>query len=651
MEEFMVEQYMKLLSPEEVLQNNISKLIDIFCLYYGEDLRSFIEEKFFHSLFIPYQTPDNLESLLNQIAKEKSQELFEYVVQDQSILSKDDLFRSYTFHNSSLFPIAVYKTFYEAYQMGEDMRYVSFLERGYQLFHRYFPSISYEAFYDMVCDGKLSMEVESRCSDFLKEKFLYYFDKSHCEKEYLKLYTQAEPLMKKVDSSVNIHNFEAKLQNHDFDILVNSVERFASALKNFQDFDKKLVGHRQYIEEAEEIQKDLSNKFMRKFCLQFRDMEPLSCQTKFQDFLAGKCNFSSLPSSIHQLFVSFPNSTSISVLTSFSKKSEALLKENANRIDIKYDRICYFKMFGFDFENNYDEYINHPEIQKIWPSPDFVERFIETREKYLHAYLKEYFRKLSKNQEIRKKIDALALLDKDDGFSEDLYKCGGGCCATNLINTTHGVDVFPLLFLEIKSSFQNLDHLLIHELNHLLETSLLSIQSDEYKMIGGWDYVGGKIGVNSDNEDSISDTRDYELLNEAINELISQEICSLMEKNNLFIFSSKDSFSYQYETSYDNLFFLVQDFFQEFKEEILRSRRNANIDIIFQAIGKENFEQLALLCTSFYKRFPGLKINSILFSLSNGIIDEDTQFFLECIDERNFILQSMREHYRTISFS
>lgn len=56
----MVEQYMKLLSAEEVLQNNISKLIDIFCLYYGEDSRSFIEEKFSNFLFIPYQTPDNL---------------------------------------------------------------------------------------------------------------------------------------------------------------------------------------------------------------------------------------------------------------------------------------------------------------------------------------------------------------------------------------------------------------------------------------------------------------------------------------------------------------------------------------------------------------------------------------------------------------
>ena len=649
----MVEQYMKLLSAEEVLQNNISKLIDIFCLYYGEDSRSFIEEKFSDFLFIPYQTPDNLNALLNQIDKEKSQELFLDVLQDQSILSKDDLFRSYTFRNASTFPIAVYQTFYEAYQMGEDMRYVSFLERGYQLFHRYFPSISYEAFYDMICDGKLSMEVESRCSDFLKEKFLYYFDKSHCEKEYLKLYTQAEPLMKKVDSSVNIHNFEEKLQNHDFDILVNSVERFASALKNFHDFDKELAQYRQYLEDAEEIQKDLSDKFMREFCAQFRDMVPSSCQAKFQDFIDGKCNFFSLPSSMHMVFVSFPHSTSISVLASFSKKSEALLKENANRTDIKYDRIRYFKMFGFDFGNNYEEYVNHPEIQKIWPSYDFVDQFIETREKYLHAYLKEYFCKLPKNQEIHKKIDALALLDKDDGFSERLYKRGGGCCATNLINTTHGIEAFSLLFLEIKSSFQNLDHPLIHELNHLLETSLLFIQNGEYKMISGWDYVGGKIGVNSDDEDfiSASNKRDYELLNEAINELISQEICFLMEKNDLFVFSSKNSFSYQRETSYDNLFFLVQDFFQEFKEEILKSRRNANIDIIFQAVGKENFEQLALLCTSFYKRFPGSKINSLLSSLSNGIMDEDTQFYLECIEKRDTILQSMREHYRTMSFS
>lgn len=124
-----------------------------------------------------------------------------------------------------------------------------------------------------------------------------------------------------------------------------------------------------------------------------------------------------------------------------------------------------------------------------------------------------------------------------------------------------------------------------------------------------------------------------------------------MEKNDLFVFSSKNSFSYQRETSYDNLFFLVQDFFQEIKEEILKSRRNANIDIIFQAVGKENFDQLALLCTSFYKRFPGSKINSLLSSLSNGIMDEDTQFYLECIEKRDTIFQNMREHYRTMSFS
>ena len=72
----MVEQYMKLLSAEEVLQNNISKLIDIFCLYYGEDSRSFIEEKFSNFLFIPYQTPDNLNALLIKLIKKNLRNFF-----------------------------------------------------------------------------------------------------------------------------------------------------------------------------------------------------------------------------------------------------------------------------------------------------------------------------------------------------------------------------------------------------------------------------------------------------------------------------------------------------------------------------------------------------------------------------------------------
>ena len=63
------------LNADRTLQENISKYIDVFVDFYGEDKRDEIERKFNNATFIGYLSPERQQVELTKLIKEKSKEL------------------------------------------------------------------------------------------------------------------------------------------------------------------------------------------------------------------------------------------------------------------------------------------------------------------------------------------------------------------------------------------------------------------------------------------------------------------------------------------------------------------------------------------------------------------------------------------------
>ena len=66
---FVIETYLNMLQPEETIKQKFSMIVEGFVSYYGEEERSFIEEKLKSVLLVPYQTPEDLDVLLIKIKK------------------------------------------------------------------------------------------------------------------------------------------------------------------------------------------------------------------------------------------------------------------------------------------------------------------------------------------------------------------------------------------------------------------------------------------------------------------------------------------------------------------------------------------------------------------------------------------------------
>lgn len=192
-----------------------------------------------------------------------------------------------------------------------------------------------------------------------------------------------------------------------------------------------------------------------------------------------------------------------------------------------------------------------------------------------------------------------------------------------------------------------LDSSLIHELNHVLELHLDSVGTNMYYGTCGWDIIDTEITYETNAEVSLDNNRDkryYELFNEIINELIAQEISEILSQMGIYVFNSKEEKKIKGGTSYERTMFIVKDFYHNYKELIIESRKNGDMTRLFETIGKENFEALNQLFHDFYEHFGNNMLFKLYKDLQHGVDNEDTRKYKEIATKRNEILQRMEEY-------
>ncbi len=115
-----------------------------------------------------------------------------------------------------------------------------------------------------------------------------------------------------------------------------------------------------------------------------------------------------------------------------------------------------------------------------------------------------------------------------------------------------------------------------------------------------------------------------------------------MHQENRYIFDNPNNSKIEFTTAYDFTKFIVNDFYNEFKDTIIKSRRNGNINIIFDEVGKENFEELNSLFDIYFKNFSGFKIYNLLDDLKSNKDTELTKVYYDLVNKKNKIMDKMR---------
>lgn len=193
--------------------------------------------------------------------------------------------------------------------------------------------------------------------------------------------------------------------------------------------------------------------------------------------------------------------------------------------------------------------------------------------------------------------------------------------------------------------------MLIHEGNHGLETTVID-NGETYLFISGWDMPIVRNSVNHkqkiEYDPEAKGYRPFELFNECINDFITNEIRENVKKRtkNIIFSSTEDSL-------YANAYFVVEEFYQLYKPEIIESRKNHNMAALYKKIGYENFEALAELMRIVSSKLYAAKFDykRAMKNLESGIANEETEFLVYVIQQRDQILANMKEYSQSSHMS
>jgi len=178
----------------------------------------------------------------------------------------------------------------------------------------------------------------------------------------------------------------------------------------------------------------------------------------------------------------------------------------------------------------------------------------------------------------------------------------------------------------METPLEYLDHTLIHELNHVYE--------GEYNMDTNY-YSFGWVSSND------SDFCVCRIFNEIINELISQEISEILNSLGIYIFNTKENTKIKGSSFYESTLFLVQEFYDLYKKEIIASRKNKNMEVLFDKVGRKNFEELNNLFQIFSEYFNVDNIGELQDDLVNNRNTEKTKIYNKLLDLKDKIMEKM----------
>jgi len=583
----MVDIFKRKLNSSFVLEESLPLFVEAFVRYYGEDEREEIVNKFNNMLTVSYRDPKDISSLLYEIDKEKTTQLIDSIFEkaqipeDKREFLKKTLFSDFSFVYDSLFPI---------------YNYVSYI------------------------NGE-------RVSSW---------DKSRVVKTISEIYPD-----------VTVDNLDEKIEKGEFSIVDRIVPFYKTALLEFKEFKSELNPYSEYVDKCKLLMEELDRKYMLKCVKEFKNIFPsIDFEEIEKMILSG--SYKNIPNPIIKNYIG--NRISFTpLIDAFSDESDELLLNGKDwqKNNIKLDRISFYKNLGLNLGDDFSLYEDDARALELTPSKEVVNLVLDTKKRMYTEEMNEYYTSIPEYLQNKEKMNACGLVDITDLCSPNDYVNHRTYISPRFVQKDEQYVLYPALCLYCGTNGGELDHNIVHELNHIYEINLLHLSGNNYRVIAGWDVIDGVV-IEDEKKEMMSlekdeQKRSYELFNEIINELIAQDICRIMIDMGSYVFTDKETNKTVGSTSYEHTLFLVNEFYNTYKSEILQSRKNGDMSILFSTVGKENFDALNSLFHEFYENFNGFGVYKLYSELRNGEVTEKTTKYASLIEKRNSILKNMHE--------
>lgn len=580
----------KKLDTTTSIEQALPQIIDAFTTFYGENQREYIEKKFTDLLIIGYGNPNNLSSLLNNIKNELTDRLKKEFMEKNNVPDEEkENFRKTFLSNTSLdFPLILPFYRYVKYKetSKDDERIEQYKKNAVEFLEGIYPDITIDNFDEYEQSGKF-IEL-----DRMIPSFKAMLDEYTAELDKISNYIEEEE-----------YNSELK-KNIEMKHMIQLIDEFAYLLP---------------ASEVEIIKKSIDSGYLSIY----------SCP------VIGCVLGNSLQ---------FP-----ATIEAFSEENDLVISEGVEwKADsVKNDRMKYFKKQGIDLGDDSELYISNPECLKIMPTQELITKIINRKKELHEQAINEYYSSTNEYKINERRIKEKGLVIKDNGFDANTYFNNKTFIGPNVRIVDGEYVLSPIMCVANNIFAENADTFIIHELNHVYEVELIGIQDGVCEYLCGWDYLDQRLDDEREEVQSLSDRekkRDYELFNEIINEIIAQEITTILHESGNYILCDPDNVKVNGGTSYERTMFLVREFYETYKTEIIASRKSGNLEILFEKVGKENFDLLNGLFHEYYEYFSGMKIYNFYEDRKNGRDTELTRKYDELVEKRNGILIDMYEH-------
>ena len=260
-------------------------------------------------------------------------------------------------------------------------------------------------------------------------------------------------------------------------------------------------------------------------------------------------------------------------------------------------RMDYFKTIGID---KGDDYSNYTKLEE-YPSPEMIREIIKIKKQIQDLFNLELNSKIYPNCLFNKEEKEMGLLcDSSEEFSLIRLKDEYNCVHPNVRNNNGTMELIPEMFIYTGTDSLQRDNIIIHELNHIVEMALTDVSKNIVTIRSGWDKHQEIIGEKKEHIELERKVEKYERLNEIINELLAIDIHKKFKSMYGGVFSNQNSED-NLSCGYLEQEYIVKYFFETYKKEIIESRLTGNMQVLFDAIGEENFEALNNLVNEDYQ--------------------------------------------------
>lgn len=644
---------LKILDSTNTIKKNMPKIIDAFVSVYGEDKREFITDKLNNTIIIGYYDSNTLSHLLTTEYKNITDEIVRSIFEKHNIEYNEENLDKYlgsgnTFEYPTLIPAIDTLKYIEMVKKGKEVLKKEKEKELYDFVSRYVPDLSYENF----INKDLTEEQISRLPIYIQndlENALTIEDPDITLNKAKKRYIKS---ISSIYSEANEENIDELIKSGALDDIYNICLSFQEGITKFKDYCKiNLKIYEDLCEKTKAFENTIKDKNYISYILELKEYLNQNDQKKLEELIATK-KFNSF--SIYGLRVMLGSYLSDSKsIDYFDEKSDQDLLSfettNYRKETIKRNRIKYFKYRGIDLGDNYNDYASNPSCISIWPKKEDIARINERMDYYLNKSNIEIYTNNDFYLDVLKEAQEKQLLDKDNMLNPSTFMRTLTCIYPNLHLVNGEYKLMPIVAIYSKET-PNADELLIHEFNHVIELSLTEVDGNNYNCICGWDICNCKF-----NQDEITfdDTihidrpkRDYELFSEIINELLAQKVVAMLHEKGTFVLADENNYKDTHGTSYERTAFLIRDFMDKYLDEIIASRKG-NIEIIWNKVGKENFDRLNDLFHEFSEAFPEFRYYKLIDDMINNLDSELVRKFNEIKDKRDMILEAMEEYSKS----